>query len=348
MMTTEFLDPLKHLGWKGFFQQQLTDNVTKSRIARTITEHRDHYILINGLGEKKIGQIPGNWKKRVNEQDYLSVGDWVIIEEKPSHTVGRNQSYLIEKRLSPFSQITRRAAGTQNKVQVLVSNIDIAFIVSSCNQELDINRIERYLALLDDNVIKPFLILNKCDLETFAQCKDQLISRFPQLPLLLTRSDRPDSILPIQHLLTLGMTSVFLGSSGVGKSTLTNLLLRESKQLVESIRHDDSKGRHTTTTRSLFCLPPPYGIIIDTPGLREVQLSENSHLDGAFSDIAEFSLRCRFPDCKHQTEPDCAVKSAIERGEISKEKLLHYQKLYLESKKNQYPPASQRKKKKDS
>lgn len=336
--------PLQLLGWNDFFQKQVSADLPLSQVARIINEHRDHYILHNGLGEKVMGLIPGKWKKKTDDKNYPSVGDWVILEDRMTHTKGGDKAYLIETRLTPFSQIVRRAAGTQNKAQVLVSNVDIAFIVSSCNQELDLHRIERYLALLDEDVIKPFLILNKCDLESFSSCHEQLKKRFPHLPLILTRADETRSIEPIQQALPLGMTSVFLGSSGVGKSTLTNLLLGSSKQLVEAIRQDDSKGRHTTTGRSLFLLPYPYGIIIDTPGLREVQLSESSHLDSAFSDIAELSLKCRFPDCKHETEPNCAVKAAIESGEISAEKLLHYQKLLQEAKKNQYRSTNSRKK----
>jgi len=343
-MSTDFKHQLQFLGWNDFLQQQLQSNDPIHKFARIINEHRDHYILMNGLGERIIGILTGKWKKRTSEKDYPSVGDWVQIEDTPSRSTGREKSFLIEKRLNPFSQIIRRAAGTQNKAQVLVSNIDIAFIVSSCNQELDINRIERYLSLLDDQVIKPFLILNKCDLESFKECCEQLTTRFSQIPLILTRSDQPQTINPIKELLSLGTTSVFLGSSGVGKSTLTNLLLGETKQLIESIRHDDSKGRHTTTSRSLFILDKPYGIIIDTPGLREVQLSENSHLDVAFSEIAEIALKCRFPDCKHQTEPNCAVKEAVQNNKLSLEKLIHFQKLLSESKKNQYPTAAQRKK----
>lgn len=328
--------PLQLLGWKDFFQNQIPVPIPPSRIARIINEHRDHYILHNGLGEKVIGLIPGKWKKKVHDKDYPSVGDWVIFEEQATDSKLGHSPYLIETRLTPFSQIIRRAAGTQNKAQVLVSNVDVAFIVSSCNQEFDLHRIERYLALLNENVIKPFLILNKCDLNFFSSCHEQITKRFPQLPLILTRADELSSLEPILQVLPTGISSVFLGSSGVGKSTLTNLLLGSSPQLVEAIRQDDSKGRHTTTGRSLFQLPPPYGMIIDTPGLREVQLSESSHLNGAFSDIAELSLKCRFPDCKHQTEPDCAVKIAVQRGEISSEKLLHYQKLFLESQKKHY------------
>lgn len=339
---------LQLLGWKDFFQNQIPLDFPHSRVARIINEHRDHYILQNGLGEKVMGLIPGKWKKKVTDKEYPSVGDWVLFEDRMTYAKGGEKSYMIETRLSPFSQIIRRAAGTQNKAQVLVSNVDMAFIVSSCNQELDANRIERYLALLDDEVIKSYLILNKCDLDSFQSCHEELKSRFPQIPLILTRADDPQSIEPIRQLLPLGATSVFLGSSGVGKSTLTNLLLGNSHQLVESIRHDDSKGRHTTTGRSLFLLPSPHGIIIDTPGLREVQLSESSHLDGAFSDIAELSLKCRFPDCKHQTEPNCAVKVAVQKGDISAEKLLHFQKLFQESKKIHYPSSNPRKNRKPS
>lgn len=345
-MKTENKHYLKTLGWKDFFDHQI-ENPEKDyhRIARITHEHKDHYVLMNNNGEKIIGLISGKWKKNLQEQDYPSVGDWVLTETNPTSTQIKYPSFVIEKRLIPYSQIIRRAAGTQKKAQVLASNIDIAFIVSSCNQEMDLKRIDRYIALLDTEIIKPILILNKCDLEvSFQNNHEALQKNFPQIPLILTRSDQPESLFPIQQLLTQGITSVFLGSSGVGKSTLTNLLLGDSKQLVQPIRNDDSKGRHTTTSRTLFLLPTPLGIIIDTPGLREIQLTENFHLDGpAFSDISQLALACRFSDCKHQTEPDCAVKLAVQKGEVSAQKLSHFQKLLKENQKN-YHSSSQRKK----
>lgn len=339
---------LTQLGWTDFFQNQIDSNLPPHQVARVIAEHRDQYILINGQGEQVIGIIPGKWLKKKGERDQLSVGDWVILHSEPSPLKKKHHAYLMEKRLTPYSQIIRKAAGSQQKSQILASNINSAFIVSSCNQELDLKRIERYLSLINEETIKPFLVLNKCDLKGYDDFQWQLQKRFPEIPLFLTRFDQPKSIEPIKEQIKSGSTTVFLGSSGVGKSTLTNLLLGKAHQLVESIREEDAKGRHTTTSRSLMSLPTPYGNIIDTPGLREIQLSQSTHLDDAFSEIANLSLKCRFPDCQHLTEPNCAVKQAVEKGNLSLEKLQHFQKLYQEAKKENSFYPKQRKKQKDS
>ncbi len=320
---------LVHWGWRDFFSQQISDTPAEN-IARVLKEQRDHYQLVNGHGNVVGGVIPGKWKKRKDDFENPSVGDWVTLSEKTNTKAGIPY-YLIEKRLNRFSQILRKAAGPSEKSQLLATNVDVAFIVSSCNQDFDVKRVERYIALLNEGTIKPILILNKCDLPSFADCNEKLVARFPNFPIIKTRADQAASINEISRILGSGITSVFLGSSGVGKSTLTNFLLGETKQTVQEIRNNDSKGRHTTTGRSMFLLPDNLGLIIDTPGLREVQLpGQDNNLEEAFADLAELSLTCRFPDCKHLTEPSCAVKEAVSKGTLSQDRLAHFQKLKAE------------------
>lgn len=328
-------------GWREFFAQQ-TKGVSLGQIARVVKEQRDHYLMMNSAGTTIGGIISGNWKKRRDDFENPSVGDWVIFNEKT--TERENVPFFkIERRLDRFSQILRKAAGESGKSQLLAANVDVAFLVASSNQDLDVRRIERYLSLLSEGTIKPVLVLTKCDLPSFADCRDKLTERFPELPLLLTRSDQPQSLHQLEAHLDLGMTSVFLGSSGVGKSTLTNFLTGTESQLVRSIRDNDSKGRHTTTGRSMFLLASQKGLIIDTPGLREVQLpGQDNNIDEAFSEIMELSLKCRFADCQHQTEPQCAVKEAVASGLLSKDKLAHFQKLKAETKQKDFNTKNKR------
>ncbi|MEY4617024.1 MAG: ribosome small subunit-dependent GTPase [Pseudomonadota bacterium] len=322
-------------GWKDFFAQQVTTE-SPDQIARVIKEQRDHLLLIDGTGRMIGGIISGNWKKRRDDFENPSVGDWVIVDDKTNDRDGIS-FYRIKQRLNRFSQILRKAAGPSEKSQLLAANVDVAFLVQSSNQDLDVRRLERYLSLLGDGEIKPIIVLTKCDLPNTEKSEKELSERFPAIPLLMTRSDQPNSIKLLEQYLGLGITSVFLGSSGVGKSTLTNLLLEAEAQLVQDIRKNDSKGRHTTTGRSMFLLESQRGLVIDTPGLREVKLPQNeSNVEEAFSEILELSLKCRFANCLHKTEPQCAVKEAVKQGLLSQDKLTHYQKLKEETKKNLY------------
>lgn len=326
--------PLLHWGWRDFFSQQITD-LPLENIARVIKEQRDHYLLINGVGNTVGGVISGKWRKRKDDFENPSVGDWVTLGAT-TNTKSGMPYFLIDQRLDRFSQILRKAAGPSDKSQLLATNVDVAFIVSSCNQDFDVKRVERYISLLTEGVIKPILILNKCDLSTFEDCHLKLTQRFPNFPIITTRSDQLATINEIPRFLGRGMTSVFLGSSGVGKSTLTNFLLGEVKQTVHEIRDNDSKGRHTTTGRSMFLLPEQQGLIIDTPGLREVQLPGENNLEEAFAEIHELALKCRFPDCKHLSEPDCAVKEELTKGILSADRLAHFQKLTAEVGKKEF------------
>ena len=322
-------------GWRDFFAKQFPQS--SETLARVIKEERDHYLLINSLGITVGGVISGNWRKRRIDTENPSVGDWVVLKEKTNEKNGLT-FYLINERLKRFSQIIRKSAGPSDKSQLLAANIDVAFLVSSCNQDLEVRRIERYLSLLGDGEIKPILILNKCDLPQFEHCRNKISERFPEIPLLLTRSDQPESIDALNSYLGKGITSVFLGSSGVGKSTLTNHLAKNAKQIIQEIRDNDAKGRHTTTGRSMYLLSNQLGLVIDTPGLREVQLPiQENNFEEAFASIVELSLQCRFPNCRHQTEPNCAVKNAVKEGLILQDRLEHFHKLKSEIDKKVYP-----------
>lgn len=320
-------------GWRPFFEQQIR-SVDPNLIGRVIKEERDHLQVIDGNGQLAIGTISGNWKKRRDDIENPHIGDWIELERSTDSRSGTPICRIL-RRFERFSQIIRKAAGESERSQLLAANVDIAFLVNSCNNDFEVRRIERYLTLLDQSSVMPIIILNKCDLPEADDCKKLISERFPNINHIWTRADDPSSIFALRNYFTMGTTSVFLGSSGVGKSTLTNFLMNESKQLVQEIRNKDAKGRHTTTSRSLFLLPNKVGLIIDTPGLREVQLPENhSHLEDSFSEIHELAINCKFQDCKHLTEPNCAVKEAIKKGVVSEDKVRHFQKLQTEQKKS--------------
>lgn len=333
------LRDLHQWGWRPFFEDQFHLPSDPHQIARITIEHRDHYSLINGAGESIGGLIPGNWKKRQTGIETPAVGDWVSLSRKTGDRHGVPY-YLIDRRLNRYSQILRKAAGQGTQLQVLAANVDLAFIVSSCDQDFDLRRIERYLSLITDVAIKPILILNKCDLPNHANYFELLQTRFNQIPIVTTQTDKPDTIYELYRFFELGTTCVLLGSSGVGKSTIINALLGESRQDVQSVRLRDSKGRHTTTTRSMFLLPNQKGLIIDIPGLREIQLPpQQVAFDEAFRTITELAIRCRFTDCRHKTEPNCAVKEAVTQGLVTEAQLLHFHQLSTEVEK----PSTKRK-----
>lgn len=328
--------PLALWGWRPFFQRQ-TGEIAPEQTARVVKEERSQLLLINGSGQWVGGILTGKWKKRREDFENPGVGDWVTLGVKTEERDGVS-FYRIDQRLERQSLIVRKAAGTNNKMQLLAANVDVAFLVSSCNEDLDVRRIERYLSLVNGGGIKPVLVLNKCDLPEAESCVLELKNRFPDLPLLKTRSDDPQSFDQLRAFLGVGVSSVLLGSSGVGKSTITNSLIENDVQHVQEVRHQDSKGRHTTTGRSMHFISKGGGLIIDTPGLREVQLpSSETNIDETFSDILTLSLKCRFADCRHRSEPQCAVKEAIAEGLLIADRLTHFHKLQDEkAKKSPY------------
>lgn len=243
----------------------------------------------------------------LKKNEFPVVGDYVILKDNKK----------IVKVLERKNYLSRRTVGKKNEEQIIVSNVDIGFVVTSLNKEFNINKVERFVNLVNSNHIKPVIILTKLDL-----CKncDYYISTirsiFNDVPIVVTSSYDSQCIENIKSYFSKNITGVFLGSSGVGKSTLINLLIDGAKQSTSVIRTSDDKGRHTTTSRDLFYFKNGASII-DTPGVREIGYWFNESSINAYEDIEELSRKCKFSNCKHKAEPACAVKDALEKGKIT-------------------------------
>ncbi|WP_198409181.1 ribosome small subunit-dependent GTPase A [Magnetospira sp. QH-2] len=255
-----------------------------------------------------------------------TVGDWLLYNrERPG------SSRLLERK----SLFKRRAPGTDRKIQLIAANIDTAFIVSSCNHDFNIARLERYMALAFEAQVVPVIVLTKADLCEIAddyRARAEAIANRVPVRILDARGGSPKAVLA--EWCAPGQTLAFLGSSGVGKSTLINGLSGNGAIATQGIREDDSKGRHTTTRRHLHVLPNGC-TALDTPGMRELQLTDAKEGVGdVFSDLRDLSEHCRFNDCQHETEPGCAILKAIETGAVDGDRLARWRKLVREERFN--------------
>jgi ribosome biogenesis GTPase len=254
------------------------------------------------------------------------VGDWVAVQPLlGNETPAQAMIHAVLPRRTMFS---RRAAGDREQEQPIAANIDLALIVCGLDQDFNVRRIERYLTLAHAAGVDAAIVLNKSDLCADVDARLAEAARVAAgAPVLAIAARAADGIEPVRRLLGPGVTIVLLGSSGVGKSTLVNGLLGEERQLVREVRETDSRGRHTTTYRELLPLPQG-GALIDTPGMRELQLwAGQDSLDSAFAEIAALAAECRFRDCSHVTETGCAVRAALETGELDSSRWESYRKL---------------------
>lgn len=316
---------LKDYGLIPRFEQEAT-MYEGLYIARVTEQRRDLYKVICENGEMHA-EVSGKFMYNAYDNtDFPAVGDWVMVD-RTDDSAGNAIIHQVLRRKSVFE---RRAAGTSNTIQVVAANIDIVFICMSLNADFNLRRLERYLSIAYDSMSKPVIVLTKSDL-----C-DDLTQRIAEISVVsvgtdvvITTSMEDDGYKEVLSYIEYGKTIAFIGSSGVGKSTLINRLMGRDILLTKEIREDDSKGRHATTHRQLLLLPDG-GIVIDTPGMRELHL-DSANLSRSFEDIEELSERCRFRDCTHTTEPGCAVRAAIEAGELSKERFENYKKLQKEA-----------------
>jgi ribosome biogenesis GTPase len=315
---------LKTLGWQAWFSQQTSvDELEATPPVRVVDVQRSG-LHVKGDGIDDV--IPPR-------QD-ATVGDWFLFDrEQPK------ESRLLDRK----SLIKRRAAGTGRHVQLIAANVDTVFIVTSCNQDFNVARLERYIALALEAGVTPVIVLTKTDLcddpEPYVEAARAISHRVPVVALD-ARGGQPKTVLA--EWCTPGQTVAFLGSSGVGKSTLTNALSGKNLIETQSIREDDAKGRHTTTSRHLYILPDGCAVL-DTPGMRELQLADAAAGVGdLFSDLEDLAGQCKFSDCQHQSEPGCAITEAIEAGDIDPQRLKRWQKLVAEEKFNSASLAERR------
>lgn len=312
--------------------------VGERRPARVIAVHKEMSIVRGADGHDRAAVVSGRFRHAaLAPSDYPAVGDWVALE--PARPDAGPDDHLVIAvvlpRRSSFrrsaADSTRRTAGLLADEQVIAANVDVALIVAGLDQDFSLRRLERYLAVAWSSGVDPVIVLNKADIA------DDLPGRLvaveataPDVPIVILSALTGDHVSNLETHLTRGRTAVVLGSSGVGKSTLVNALLGEERQATAAVREDDSRGRHTTTHRELFVLPSG-ALLIDTPGIRSLEVvGAEEGLASAFDDIAALADVCRFRDCRHEGEPGCAVRDALADGTLSEERLASHRKLERE------------------
>lgn len=303
------LSTIEALGWQPCFAQQINDDDLANTPPARVTEvHRNELRVVGDGIDAAIPPDPG-----------VTVGDWILFD--PANP---KASRVLERK----SLIKRRSPGSDRREQLIAANIDTIFIVSSCNLDFNVARLERYVVLAFEAKITPVILLTKTDLsDDIDRYVADARSISDQVPVVTVdaRGDEPRA--KLAEWCGPGQTVAFLGSSGVGKSTLTNALAGDQVVETGAIREDDAKGRHTTTRRQLYVVPGGC-VVLDTPGVRELQLTDvASGIDDLFADLRDLTTQCRFRNCQHTVEPGCAVLAAIKSGAIDPVRYERWRKL---------------------
>lgn len=311
---------IQDLGFKGELPE-----INKGSVGRVIVEHKHMYRISDGNTEY-LGELTGKFRfEATSRNDYPAVGDFVLFSKLD------NGKALIHEVLPRSSSFARQAAGLKTEEQIIATNIDYVFIVNALNDDFNIRRLERYLTLAYESGASPIFIFTKKDLCENIEIKLHEAEKIAfGVPMFAISSIEREGIEELQPYLKKGDTITLVGSSGVGKSTLLNTLMGVEIQKTQEIRNNDDKGKHTTTHRELFSLPNG-ALIIDTPGMRELQLwSSGESISTVFQDIDELVSQCKFTDCSHNNEPGCAIKKALENGSLENERYESYKKLQKE------------------
>ena len=311
-------------GLDDFFKNQLatiTKNEPNLRLGKVINEERNLYRIQMSMNETRSGIVTGKWAYTAqNRIDYPAVGDWVLVDDQSGKVV-------IKHMLKRKTSLVRKQVGVVSDVQVLATNVDNVFITTSLNGDLNKGRLERYLTFAWDSGARPIIVLTKSDLcDDIESCVFDLERSYPGIDIItLTQNDY--DVQALTRFVSEGTSTVLVGSSGVGKSTLINFLIGENVMHVQDIRSDDDKGRHTTTSRSLH-LSRFGGMVIDTPGMRELQFA--NHEEGfhhQYADIEEMILNCRYTNCTHVSEKDCAILEALDCGFLDQARWKSFKKI---------------------
>ncbi len=318
---------LLDLGFDNEIAYQKENQFSDLSFGRVTQEHRERYVVSDGENEFEA-EITGNLRFSANSRaDFPAVGDWVEMK------VYNSNQAIIYKILPRKSVLERQAVGKFGETQIISTNIDVAFIIQAINNNFSINRLERYLTICYSANIEPVLVISKIDLVTEKEIQEainRLEIRDKKVKYILLSNITHTGLDQILDFMQKGKTYCVVGSSGVGKSTLINNLLKKNILKTGQISLSTNKGRHTTDHRELFVLENG-GIIIDTPGMKELGITENTEgIITTFQEIVDITLNCKFPDCKHINESGCAVIDALNKGTIDKESYDNYHKILNE------------------
>jgi ribosome biogenesis GTPase len=318
---------LELLGWSDFFSKSFESHRQAGyTVGRVALEHKNTYIIYTERGELSA-EVTGKMRYRAAErQDFPAVGDWVVISVREAEKKATIHAVLPRK-----SKFSRKTVGEKTDEQIVATNVDTVFLVSGLDGDFNLRRIERYLILVWESGANPVIILNKADLcDDVERCREDVEAIALGVPIIILSAVNNQGLDALISYLSQGQTGALLGSSGVGKSTITNQLAGRVIQAVQEVRQGDDRGRHTTTHRELIVLPSG-GLLVDTPGMREIQIwAGDEGLQETFADIKTLAMQCRFHNCQHEQEPGCAVQKAIEDGILDYKRFLSHQKLQKE------------------
>ena len=324
------MNKLESLGYDGWFRSQVAAEKTAIyEVARVVSVHKDSYVVTKGHGEV-FAELSGNLFYTVSSSsDLPTTGDWIYANfyDDDAHAI-------INGVVPRKTLLKRKTAGKLVDFQLIAANIDVAFIIQSVDYNLNLRRLERYLVMVNESGIRPVILLSKCDLiskDKVEEIKGNILDIAPRATVLAFSNLSGENINAIKNSLLHGCTYCLLGSSGVGKTTLLNIISCSEQFETQSVSKKDSKGRHTTTRRELVQLDNG-ALIIDTPGMRELgNMSVDIGLDETFSEILELAQHCKFGNCSHTSEKGCAILAAIEDGELAVQRYKNYIKMKNES-----------------
>ena len=327
---------LEEFGWNSYFEERYEEYKEEGLIiARVAWEQKNLYGIFTESGEEQAILSDSLFMNAFSSIELPAVGDWILCRRKEDF-----DKLFIERILPRRSKFSRKGKNTYGRnyqkegssdEQIISANIDTVFLVVSMDRDFNLRKIERYLTLIWDSGSNPVIILNKadqCDYPQWYFTETESVSL--GIPVHVVSALKNEGITELEKYLQSGKTVTLIGSSGAGKSSIINCIIGEEKQYVSYLREGDKRGRHTTTTREMIIITGG-GILIDNPGMRDIQLSvSETTLDRTFYDIVELEKQCRFRNCEHDTEPGCAIKQAIEDGELEAERFENYQKLQRE------------------
>lgn len=317
---------IEQYGWSDLLARAFAPHADAGLVpGRIVVQHRDGYLIATDDGELR-GKAAGRLLNEAEEAGHPAVGDWVALAPNLEERTATVHALLPRR-----TAFVRRAADSARRPQVIAANIDVALIVTSLNADFNLRRIERYLAAAWQSGARAVVVLTKADLSPDPQVQVAEIAAIaPDCPVLVVAAKAGAGLEALRGQVKPGETCVLIGSSGAGKSTLVNALLGEDRMATHAIREGDDQGRHTTSHRELVLLPDG-GLILDTPGIREVGLIDaDEGLSATFDDVEQLIQGCRFSNCAHAGEPGCAVQAALDSGALDPARWGHFQKLEAE------------------